>query len=772
MAKAVVPREFSKLLKDLARSGRVGKQAALKAEAACTQINLHGEIRLERTHHGESRVDCEKYDLGDGYRLVTQRIGSGADAKLVMLFVGSHDDADAWLNRHKGYVWVKKDSDGKVDFIQVSGSEAELSLPQVEVSISTPEHVLEEPLITGLTDDEIALPGFDAETLAVVRGTTKGDWGEGSAEILESIEKSAGMDCALLVLDVFTMADRGDLDGVRQRLRMSARQAHEVTQAELIEAISLPQNAETFFTWTEDDSLPDASDREEWMLYLHPEQAKIASADLSGPARLRGVSGSGKTCVLVHRARFIAKKYGEPVLVVTLTESMRKLLEGLIISLCGAERARITVATVSSVARDVIRKLHPESERWYTMADLLREAALDEATSAVKAATAEGTQGFGRLSHSELRHFLDDEISFVRTRLLQGEYETYATSAFRRVGRGQALGEAGRRSVLVGIRAYDQYLRDAHRLDHEGVVQTAVEVLSKLGQKSPEYRWRAVLADEVQDLSQNEVRMLAELRNTAGESLKTAADGLFFVGDGAQTIYKRGFSLQSLGIQLSRSHVFKKNYRNTFEILQAAYGLIRDYEFADVDEDNRQKPLTPDFAARRGDRPVLARCRGLKAEADYAVSVIEQLRDLNGDSALSDTCVISRSKAIRSQISEAMRLKRIPYFDLKTSASLDVPGVKVSTVESAKGFEFGTVILAGVSEAVEQPLNDSEFDADPVGNAAKLYVAMTRARNCLHITYTSNAERRPADALESIRKWCDEVRFENGRVSPIRADAT
>lgn len=770
MAKAVVPREFSKMLKTLARSGRVGKQAAQKAEAACTQISLHGEIRLERTHNGETRVDCEKYDLGDGYRLVTQLVGTGSDARLVMLFVGSHDDADSWLNQHKDYAWVRRDSDSKIDFIQVSDTERPRPSPQIEVSISTPDHVLEEPLVAALTDEELAPIGLNETALAFLRKTTKGDWGESADDILDEVERTVGTDAALIVLDVLTMTDRGDVEGARQRLRMVVKQAHIAEGRELVDAISDPLNAETFYTWVEAEGMPDPSDREEWMLYLHPDQAKIAGAALSGPSRLRGVSGSGKTCVLVHRARFLAKKYGEPVLVVTLTESMRKLLDALLIALCGAERSLITVATMSSVARDVIRHLHPEGERWYTMADSFRDEAFNAAVTAVRGAST-GTQALNRLGHQELKQFLEDELGFIRMRLLPNEYDTYVSSTFRRVGRGQALGEPARRHVLHGLYAYEQCLKGVHRFDHEGVVQTAVEVLLSDGERSSEYRWRAVLADEVQDLSQNEIRLLAQLRTPGGDLLKAAPDGLFFVGDGAQTIYKRGFSLQSLGIRLARSHVFKKNYRNTLEILQAAYGLIRDYEFADVDEDNRQKPLTPDFAARRGDRPMMVRCRGMKAEVDYAIAAIEQLWELNGDEVLSDICVISRVRSIRREIADAMEKKGIPCVDIKDNAALDTLGVRVSTVESAKGFEFGTVILAGVSEIIIPVRQEGERGADPSADAAKLYVAMTRARDNLHITYTSSADRRPAEALESIRQWCDEARFENGLVLPIRADA-
>jgi len=103
------------------------------------------------------------------------------------------------------------------------------------------------------------------------------------------------------------------------------------------------------------------------MLFLHPEQKKVSERDFKGPARLRGVSGSGETSVLVHRARYLAKKYHQPFLLVTLTESMRKLLDHLADDLCGVECNLIMTMTVSSLARNVVHDLHPRSGTFYTL---------------------------------------------------------------------------------------------------------------------------------------------------------------------------------------------------------------------------------------------------------------------------------------------------------------------------------------------------------------------------------------------------------------------
>ena len=54
-------------------------------------------VRLTRS--GERRIKkCRKYDLGNGYRLISIQKG----ATVILLHIGTHDDADRWLERNRG----------------------------------------------------------------------------------------------------------------------------------------------------------------------------------------------------------------------------------------------------------------------------------------------------------------------------------------------------------------------------------------------------------------------------------------------------------------------------------------------------------------------------------------------------------------------------------------------------------------------------------------------------------------------------------------------
>ena len=61
---------------------------------------------------------------------------------------------------------------------------------------------------------------------------------------------------------------------------------------------------------------------------MHPDQKKLAYDNYDSPVRLRGVSGSGKTAVIINRAAFLAEKYkNDTVLILTLNKPLAEKIE-------------------------------------------------------------------------------------------------------------------------------------------------------------------------------------------------------------------------------------------------------------------------------------------------------------------------------------------------------------------------------------------------------------------------------------------------------------
>ena len=72
---------------------------------------------------------------------------------------------------------------------------------------------------------------------------------------------------------------------------------------------------------------------EEWMSFLHPQQAKLVRRSFSGPSRIRGPAGTGKTVVGLHRAAHLARTTSGRVLVTTFVRALPEVLRELLILL-------------------------------------------------------------------------------------------------------------------------------------------------------------------------------------------------------------------------------------------------------------------------------------------------------------------------------------------------------------------------------------------------------------------------------------------------------
>jgi superfamily I DNA/RNA helicase len=760
--RVVHTKQFIGNLRDLAKQGKKG--VVQKIRAAMTEAGTNGEIvDLPRTKWGESRLsNVEKFELGDGHRLVVQLI-DGINKARAFLFAGTHDEAERWLDGHRNYTWVERSTDGALEFVQVSDPGPAPHFPADRVDLDSPESLLTVPLLRDLAPGEWNILDLTLDARNYAQKISAEEWQQDPEPVWTRLNDLVGYDKACTVIDLLQHASERQWNEMHSRIELLAGRARIAPENELALAMARPENSEQFITFDDPADFPTLVSEQlvDWMLFLHPEQKKLAFRDYAHAARLRGISGSGKTCVLVHRARYLAKRYGQRVLVVTLTESMKKLLRRLLSELCGAELSVIEVQTISALAKNIIEALHPRGLRAVTLVTEARaKNFLVQAAAQIETIPRAERSGSLALDPPRVHEFLRSEIEYVRGRLAPEEYDRYLDAkSFRRRGRGAALSEDSRRLCLSVIREWDRQLSNAHAVDQEGLVIEALRLVQATSGSAGLYR--CVLADEVQDLSQLDVRMLAELRTPEGLRVADAENGLFLVGDGAQSIFGRGFTLRSIGVDVvNRSFVLKKNYRNTIEILRAAFGLVERYEFADVDEDNIARPTTPEYANRHGETPLVVRCRNLAEEAGLVASMTREA--IGRGIRPGQVCIISPVKLARDKVAEELRKSATPCVELREDVDFDSDNVKISTIESAKGHEFSVVfICALVSGAIPRTGED-----DLAREAARLYVAMTRARDCLYLSY--NAEKGPSPFLVDVQAHCQEMAFIGGRLVALR----
>ena len=112
------------------------------------------------------------------------------------------------------------------------------------------------------------------------------------------------------------------------------------------------------------------------MLYLHPSQRQHVERNFKGPARVSGVSGSGKTCVVVHRALRLAELYpSEKILIVTLSPALAALIRQLVDAQRGEKRpANIKATSIFELCFDKLMELEPHRRDYYTKRSIAKNS--------------------------------------------------------------------------------------------------------------------------------------------------------------------------------------------------------------------------------------------------------------------------------------------------------------------------------------------------------------------------------------------------------------
>jgi superfamily I DNA/RNA helicase len=125
-------------------------------------------------------------------------------------------------------------------------------------------------------------------------------------------------------------------------------------------------------------------------------------------------------------------------------------------------------------------------------------------------------------------------------------------------------------------------------------------------------------------------------------------------------------------------------------------------------------------------------------------------------------CVIGFNEPDRDNIKEALENAGIRTAVLKDNVAWDNDAVKISTVESAKGHEFYAVFIIGVNSGV-MPRRQLDEEGQK-REASRLYVAMTRARDLLYLSYLQ-AGKGASPFLSAIQYHCQQYEWRDGTLS-------
>ncbi|MCF3101952.1 UvrD-helicase domain-containing protein [Streptomyces roseoverticillatus] len=456
---------------------------------------------------------------------------------------------------------------------------------------------------------------------------------------------------------------------------------------------------------------------EQWMTFLHPEQLALVRRNWSGPARVSGPAGTGKTVVALHRAAYLAARTSGRIRYVTYANNLPRVQGTFLRTMAPAVADRVDFSSLHAWAGQFLRDRGVASR-------------LDPGKTENAFSWAWKSHGRGTILETldPAPGYWQDEIDYVIKGRGITAFEEYAS--LRRWRRRTNLRRPHREAVWALYEEYERNLAAKGVHDFNDLLALALhEALAHPG-ATP---YTSVVADEVQDLTFVGVRLLHAL-------VGDADNGLLLVGDGQQAVYPGGFRLSDAGIDVrGRGQVLRTNYRNAKEILDAALAVVADDSFDDIDG----TPMTGhrDVDLAYGDGRVTRFTAPTRAEHDEAL--LAALREL-GPVAWPDTAVLCRTGTERERYRRLLTRAGIPAITLEQYDGRPVPGVKLGSYHRAKGLEFKHVHLpdhdapaaAGPGDGTDDGVARERREL----HRSQLFVAMTRARDTLWLGTVSRPQ--------------------------------
>ncbi|WP_175867955.1 UvrD-helicase domain-containing protein [Burkholderia diffusa] len=451
---------------------------------------------------------------------------------------------------------------------------------------------------------------------------------------------------------------------------------------------------------------------DKWTVFLHPAQRQMVERDYSGPARVSGSAGTGKTVVALHRAVQLARNDEDArILLSTFSDTLANVLRSNLYRLAYNTpklAERIDVAAMDAVGTKLYSAEFgkPTFASREEMSSLLKSAAKD----------VDGLSGNTSFLLSEW-----DDV--VDTWQLES-WDEYRDA--KRLGRKTRLPEAQRALYWQAFAKVKEHLRQTGKI-------TTAEMFRKLGEVMPKRKhpvFDYIIVDEAQDIGVQQLRFLASIASDR-------SNALFFSGDLGQRIFQQPFSWKSLGVDVrGRARTLTINYRTSHQIRSQADRLLGP-EVSDVDGNLESRKGT--ISVFNGPEPVIRSFDGPDLESQ---AVGQWLKESGTGGVLPhEIGVFVRSEEefprARAAIEASGLRARVLGKDMATEEGF----VSITTMHLAKGMEFRVVAVMACDEdiipyqrRIDMASDDSELTEIYNTERHLLYVACTRARDLLHVS--------------------------------------
>jgi hypothetical protein len=455
-----------------------------------------------------------------------------------------------------------------------------------------------------------------------------------------------------------------------------------------------------------------------WQTFLHPSQRQLVESTFKGSVKVTGGAGTGKTVVALHRLKKLASltdllDYRKTVFT-TFTNSLTTNLKSLANKL-SIDNSKTVITNIDSLVKDLALEANITT-KYTRILDMFNSKSSAEVWDEILEKN---------LSEFDVR-FLSVEYQNVILYNDVSTLEMYLTTS--RIGRGKPLTRKQKMDIWDLVEKYNEYKQANDYFDRAELFNKVSNYNNTLENKP----FKHVIADEIQDLSNVELRFLRSL-------VETKENDLFLVGDPYQKIYDRriNFSAVDISIRGNRSKQLRINYRTSEEIKKLAISTIKGINYDDFD--GEQEKLVGYLSVFHGKLPTYEIFPTKSQEIDSIIRNLSSLKDTGLN--LNAIAIGSRTKDGLKDIKTALHRLKIPYNDITTSSSNDSNGVVLSTFHGLKGLEFKALFLTDVNNRT-CPLMVGNFDKMEESEKTEylnrekglIYVAMTRSINILMIS--------------------------------------
>lgn len=467
---------------------------------------------------------------------------------------------------------------------------------------------------------------------------------------------------------------------------------------------------------------------DKWSIFLHPTQRELSQRDYTGPARVAGSAGTGKTIVALHRAVHLARLHPDArVLLATFSETLANALRIKLRRLISNEPRlgeRIDVHSIDSIGVRLYQSRfgEPKLVSRKDISEFLREAASEIP------------------NHKFRQRFLSTEWEQI-----VDAWQLDSLDAYRNVSR---LGRKTRipkkqQAILWSIFERVREKLSARELITTSQLFTTLATAMAEAKSSP---FDFAVVDEAQDLTVAHLRFFAALGGNRPNSL-------FFAGDLGQRIFQQPFSWLELGVDIrGRSQNLTVNYRTSHQIRSQSDRLLG-AEMSDLDGNLQDRNST--VSVFNGPTPSI---QTLKTEQEEIEIVSKWISDRAKEGVVShEFGIFVRSAAQLPRARAAVEKAGIPFKILDDNVEATSNYASISTMHLAKGLEFRAVVVMACDDEViplqariETVGDDADLQEIYDTERHLLYVACTRARDYLLIT-----------GMEPASEFLDDLRVAN-----------